>query len=103
MQAWYLLYCKRGQLQRAQEHLERQSANCLTPVITLEKCSAGSAQPSASRCSRTTCSWSSIPEVIHHHHQRHARRQPFVRFGAHPRRFLIGHSSAVVYQQPEGI
>ncbi|EMB4846216.1 TPA: transcription/translation regulatory transformer protein RfaH, partial [Klebsiella pneumoniae] len=25
MQAWYLLYCKRGQLQRAQEHLERQS------------------------------------------------------------------------------
>ncbi|MDR8377967.1 transcription/translation regulatory transformer protein RfaH, partial [Acinetobacter baumannii] len=22
MQAWYLLYCKRGQLQRAQEHLE---------------------------------------------------------------------------------
>ncbi len=37
MQAWYLLYCKRGQLQRAQEHLERQSVNCLTPVITLEK------------------------------------------------------------------
>ena len=36
MQAWYLLYCKRGQLQRAQEHLERQSVNCLTPVITLE-------------------------------------------------------------------
>ncbi|EDL2603879.1 transcription/translation regulatory transformer protein RfaH, partial [Salmonella enterica subsp. enterica serovar Typhimurium] len=23
MQSWYLLYCKRGQLQRAQEHLER--------------------------------------------------------------------------------
>ncbi|EIK0669089.1 transcription/translation regulatory transformer protein RfaH, partial [Salmonella enterica] len=22
MQSWYLLYCKRGQLQRAQEHLE---------------------------------------------------------------------------------
>ncbi|HCC12351.1 MAG TPA: transcription/translation regulatory transformer protein RfaH, partial [Atlantibacter hermannii] len=21
MQSWYLLYCKRGQLQRAQEHL----------------------------------------------------------------------------------
>lgn len=32
MQAWYLLYCKRGQLQRAQEHLERQSVNCLTPA-----------------------------------------------------------------------
>ncbi|MDF7729044.1 transcription/translation regulatory transformer protein RfaH, partial [Enterobacter hormaechei subsp. steigerwaltii] len=25
MQSWYLLYCKRGQLQRAQEHLERQA------------------------------------------------------------------------------
>ena len=41
MQAWYLLYCKRGQLQRAQEHLERQSVNCLTPVITLEKMQRG--------------------------------------------------------------
>lgn len=37
MQAWYLLYCKRGQLQRAQEHLERQAVSCLTPMITLEK------------------------------------------------------------------
>ena len=37
MQAWYLLYCKRGQLQRAQEHLERQSVNCLMPTIALEK------------------------------------------------------------------
>lgn len=37
MQNWYLLYCKRGQLMRAQEHLERQAVNCLTPMITLEK------------------------------------------------------------------
>ncbi len=37
MQSWYLLYCKRGQLLRAKEHLERQSVNCLTPMITLEK------------------------------------------------------------------
>lgn len=37
MQSWYLLYCKRGQLQRAQEHLERQAVNCLAPMITLEK------------------------------------------------------------------
>lgn len=36
MQSWYLLYCKRGQLQRAQEHLERQAVSCLTPMITLE-------------------------------------------------------------------
>jgi len=37
MESWYLLYCKRGQLLRAQEHLERQEVNCLRPIITLEK------------------------------------------------------------------
>lgn len=37
MESWYLLYCKRGQLLRAQEHLERQQVNCLSPIITLEK------------------------------------------------------------------
>lgn len=37
MESWYLLYCKRGQLLRAQEHLERQEVNCLSPIITLEK------------------------------------------------------------------
>ncbi|MFB0712151.1 transcription/translation regulatory transformer protein RfaH [Buttiauxella noackiae] len=37
MESWYLLYCKRGQLLRAQEHLERQEVNCLTPMIKIEK------------------------------------------------------------------
>ena len=37
MQSWHLLYCKRGQLQRAQEHLERQAVNCLAPMITSGK------------------------------------------------------------------
>ncbi len=37
MRAWYLLYCKRGQLLRAKEHLERQDVVCLSPMITLEK------------------------------------------------------------------
>ncbi len=37
MESWYLLYCKRGQLLRAQEHLIRQEVNCLSPIITLEK------------------------------------------------------------------
>jgi transcriptional antiterminator RfaH len=37
MEAWYLLYCKRGQLMRAKEHLERQAVNCLSPMVTLEK------------------------------------------------------------------
>lgn len=37
MEAWYLLYCKRGQLLRAKEHLERQAVNCLSPMIKMEK------------------------------------------------------------------
>lgn len=37
MDAWYLLYCKRGQMLRAKEHLERQAVGCLTPMVTLEK------------------------------------------------------------------
>lgn len=37
MESWYLLYCKRGQLLRAKEHLERQEVNCLSPMIVLEK------------------------------------------------------------------
>ncbi len=36
MQSSYLLYCKRGQLQRAQEHLE-QAVNCTAPMITTGK------------------------------------------------------------------
>ncbi|MFV4845767.1 transcription/translation regulatory transformer protein RfaH [Edwardsiella tarda] len=37
MEAWYLLYCKRGQLERAREHLTRQAIPCVTPMIALEK------------------------------------------------------------------
>ncbi|AHG20507.1 transcriptional regulator [Chania multitudinisentens RB-25] len=37
MESWYLLYCKRGQLLRAQEHLVRQEVKCLSPLIALEK------------------------------------------------------------------
>jgi len=37
MESWYLLYCKRGQLLRAKEHLERQAVNCLSPMIAMEK------------------------------------------------------------------
>ena len=37
MEAWYLLYCKRGQLLRAKEHLERQDVACLSPMISVDK------------------------------------------------------------------
>ncbi|AIN17851.1 transcription elongation factor/antiterminator RfaH [Yersinia rochesterensis] len=37
MKHWHLLYCKRGQLLRAKEHLERQEVNCWTPIVAIEK------------------------------------------------------------------
>ncbi|WP_145560501.1 transcription/translation regulatory transformer protein RfaH [Yersinia mollaretii] len=37
MKQWHLLYCKRGQLLRAKEHLERQAVDCWTPLVIIEK------------------------------------------------------------------
>ncbi|MTC14774.1 transcription/translation regulatory transformer protein RfaH [Providencia alcalifaciens] len=37
MEKWYLLYCKRGQLERAVEHLTRQNVACMTPMTEMEK------------------------------------------------------------------
>ncbi|MBK5074259.1 transcription/translation regulatory transformer protein RfaH [Budviciaceae bacterium CWB-B4] len=37
MESWYLLYCKRGQLTRAQEHLERQQVPSFSPMYQIEK------------------------------------------------------------------
>ncbi|ELX8381188.1 transcription/translation regulatory transformer protein RfaH [Providencia vermicola] len=37
MEKWYLLYCKRGQIDRAIEHLNRQSVICMTPMTEIEK------------------------------------------------------------------
>ncbi len=37
MEKWYLLYCKRGQIFRAIENLERQNVTCLTPKAKIEK------------------------------------------------------------------
>lgn len=34
MKQWYLLYCKRGEQERAQQHLENQKVECYYPVIT---------------------------------------------------------------------
>lgn len=37
MKAWYLLYCKRGQMNRAQQHLSLQHIETFYPVIEQEK------------------------------------------------------------------
>ncbi|EJL87700.1 transcriptional activator RfaH [Pantoea sp. GM01] len=85
MESWYLLYCKRGQLLRAKEHLERQAVNCLSPMIALEKIVRGK---------RTTVSEPLFPnylfiefdpEAIHTTTISSTRGvSHFVRFGAMP-------------------
>jgi len=85
MESWYLLYCKRGQLLRAKEHLERQEVNCLSPMIALEKMVRGK---------RTTVSEPLFPnylfiefdpEAIHTTTISSTRGvSHFVRFGAMP-------------------
>lgn len=37
MKRWYLLYCKRGDQKRAQQHLENQGVECFYPQIEVEK------------------------------------------------------------------
>lgn len=85
MQAWYLLYCKRGQLQRAQEHLERQAVNCLTPMITLEKIVRGKRTAVSEPLFPNYLFVEFDPEIIHTTTINATRGvSHFVRFGASP-------------------
>ncbi|HGU6304590.1 TPA: transcription/translation regulatory transformer protein RfaH [Klebsiella pneumoniae] len=85
MQAWYLLYCKRGQLQRAQEHLERQSVNCLMPTIALEKIIRGKRTMVSEPLFPNYLFIEFDPEVIHTTTISATRGvNNFVRFGALP-------------------
>ncbi|HFZ8996540.1 TPA: transcription/translation regulatory transformer protein RfaH [Citrobacter freundii] len=85
MQAWYLLYCKRGQLQRAQEHLERQAVNCLTPMITLEKMVRGKRTSVSEPLFPNYMFVEFDPEVIHTTTISATRGvSNFVRFGTQP-------------------
>ncbi|XTZ38393.1 transcription/translation regulatory transformer protein RfaH [Salmonella enterica] len=104
MRSWYLLYCKRGQLQRAQEHLERQAVSCLTPMIALEKIVRGK---------RTTVNEPLFPnylfvefdpEVIHTTTINATRGvSHFVRFGKHPASVPPSVIHQLSIYQPEGI
>ena len=85
MRAWYLLYCKRGQLQRAQEHLERQAVNCLTPMITLEKMVRGKRTSVSEPLFPNYLFVEFDPEVIHTTTINATRGvSHFVRFGTQP-------------------
>ncbi len=37
MKTWYLLYCKRGEQERAKSHLENQEVECFYPKFEVEK------------------------------------------------------------------
>lgn len=105
MQAWYLLYCKRGQIQRAQEHLERQAVNCLMPVITLEKMLRGKRTMVSEPLFPNYLFVEFDPEVIHTTTINATRGvSHFVRFGTSPATVpsKVIHQLSV-YQQPEDI
>ncbi|WP_299687182.1 transcription/translation regulatory transformer protein RfaH [uncultured Vibrio sp.] len=44
MKRWYLLYCKRGDQKRAQQHLENQGVECFYPQIEVRKVVRGKKQ-----------------------------------------------------------
>ncbi|KDO14917.1 transcriptional regulator [Vibrio metoecus] len=44
MKRWYLLYCKRGEQQRAKIHLENQNVECFYPEVCVEKILRGKRQ-----------------------------------------------------------
>ncbi|MDU2997681.1 MAG: transcription/translation regulatory transformer protein RfaH [Klebsiella pneumoniae] len=106
MQAWYLLYCKRGQLQRAQEHLERQSVNCLMPTIALEKIIRGKRTMVSEPLFPNYLFIEFDPEVIHTTTISATRGvNNFVRFGALPAivpSAVIHEGLEAIFTEPDG-
>lgn len=104
MQAWYLLYCKRGQLERAQQHLERQAVNCLTPMITLEKIVRGKRTAVSEPLFPNYLFVEFDPEVIHTTTINATRGvSHFVRFGATPATVPVPVITQLAHYQPEGV
>lgn len=104
MQAWYLLYCKRGQLERAQQHLERQAVNCLTPMITLEKIVRGKRTAVSEPLFPNYLFIEFDPEVIHTTTINATRGvSHFVRFGASPATVPEPVIAQLANYQPEGV
>ena len=85
MESWYLLYCKRGQLLRAREHLERQTVKCLTPFISIEKIVQGKRSVVSEPLFPNYMFVAFDPESIHTTTINATRGvSHFVRFGAQP-------------------
>lgn len=104
MQSWYLLYCKRGQLQRAQEHLERQSVKCLTPMITIEKIVRGKRTAVSEPLFPNYLFVEFDPETIHTTTISATRGvSHFVRFGSQPATVPLTVIDQLLNCQPEEI
>lgn len=104
MQAWYLLYCKRGQLERAQVHLERQAVNCLTPMISLEKMVRGKRTQVSEPLFPNYLFIEFDPEVIHTTTINATRGvSHFVRFGTQPAMVPAGVIQQLTLQHPDGV
>ena len=105
MESWYLLYCKRGQLTRAKEHLERQAVHCLSPMIALEKLVRGKRTQVNEPLFPNYLFVEFDPEVIHTTTINATRGvSHFVRFGAQPATVpsTVIHQLSV-YKQPDDI
>lgn len=104
MESWYLLYCKRGQLLRAQEHLQRQEVNCLTPMITLEKLVRGKRTAVSEPLFPNYMFVRFDPESIHTTTINSTRGvSHFVRFGAQPATVCDDVIDQLIHYQPENV
>lgn len=85
MKNWHLLYCKRGQIPRAIEHLERQQVACFTPMVTIEKLLRGKRTTVTEPLFPNYLFIQFDPEVIHTTTINSTRGvSTFVRFGQYP-------------------
>ncbi|UYU31825.1 transcription/translation regulatory transformer protein RfaH [Siccibacter colletis] len=104
MESWYLLYCKRGQLQRAKEHLERQQVACLTPMIALEKIVRGKRTAVSEPLFPNYLFVNFDPEVIHTTTISATRGvSHFVRFGTQPAIVPLTVIQQLMEYQPENV
>ncbi|CDL81659.1 transcription/translation regulatory transformer protein RfaH [Xenorhabdus szentirmaii] len=82
---WYLLYCKRGQISRAIENLERQNVICLTPIAKIEKVVRGKRTTISEPLFPNYLFVNFDPEVIHTTTVNSTRGvNHFIRFSTYP-------------------
>ncbi|MFV9997990.1 MAG: transcription/translation regulatory transformer protein RfaH [Arsenophonus endosymbiont of Dermacentor nuttalli] len=85
MENWYLLYCKRGQIERAIKNLKRQHVICLTPVAHIQKMMRGKRVTVIETLFPNYLFVKFNPEEIHTTTIRSTRGvSHFIRFGLYP-------------------